>query len=176
MDVNLSKLREIVKESRAWQAIVHRVTRSQDRQKNPHLRCRCNCPGLLLAALLPCKLTAYERLVLFLERIKPESMVVRIQYPTMKAGDLHLMYIQQVREEFEHNVSQQIYVSEDLWRFVIAAKESLLQFINTCSESVPKDVPAVELSKILIEKYNETENPPIDIALVVLKNEIKTLA
>ncbi|MEE1062263.1 MAG: hypothetical protein UH071_01215 [Paludibacteraceae bacterium] len=126
--------------------------------------------------LTPIKLTAYERLVLFLERIKPESMVVRIQYPTMKAGDLHLMYIQQVREEFEHNVSQQIYVSEDLWRFVIAAKESLLQFINTCSESVPNDVPAVELSKILIEKYNETENPPIDIALVVLKNEIKTLA
>ena len=92
--------------------------------------------------LTPIKLTAYERLVLFLERIKPESMVVRIQYPTMKAGDLHLMYIQQVREEFEHNVSQQIYVSEDLWRFVVAAKESLLQFINTCSESVPTSRPA----------------------------------
>lgn len=126
--------------------------------------------------LTPIKLTAYERLVLFLERIKPESMVVRIQYSGMKAGELHLLYIQQVREEFEHNVSQQIYVSEDLWRFVITAKENLLRFVNTCSEAVPNDVPAVELSKILIEKYNEVDNPPIDIAMVVLKNEIKNLA
>lgn len=126
--------------------------------------------------MTPLKLTAYERLSLFLERIKPESMIIRIQTPTMTAGQLHDLYIMQVREEFEHNISQQIYVSENLWRIIVSSKEGLLQFINTCSSKVPQNVPAIELSRIILEAYSQVETSPVDVALVCLNNEVKSLS
>ncbi len=126
--------------------------------------------------MTPLKLTAYERLSLFLERIKPESMIIRIQTPTMTAGQLHDLYIMQVREEFEHNISQQIYVSEDLWRYIVSSKEGLLQFINTCSSKVPHNVPAIELSRIILETYSQVETSPVDMALQFLNNEVKRLS
>lgn len=124
-------------------------------------------------ALNPVRLTAYERFALFLERINPESMILRIQQPGMTVADLHLTLLVNIREEFEHNVSQQIYVSPELWTFIKNAKEGLVQFINTCSSKIPDDLPAIELSKVIIEGYNSIENPPTEIALNFLKKEVR---
>jgi hypothetical protein len=126
-----------------------------------------------IKALNPVRLTAYERLALFLERINPESMILRIQQPGMTVADLHLALLVNIREEFEHNVSQQIYVSPELWTFIKGAKESLVQFINTCSSKIPDDMPAIELSKVIIEGYNSIENPPTEMALNFLKKEVR---
>jgi len=123
--------------------------------------------------LSPVRLTAYERFALFLERINPESLILRVQLPGMKVQDLHMALLATIREEFEHNVSQQIYISPELWLVIRNAKESLVQFINTYSAKVPDDLPAIELAKVLIESYNGIENSPIDIALGVLKAEVK---
>ena len=121
----------------------------------------------------PIRLTAYERFALFLERINPESLILRVQTPGMTAVDLHVTLLATIREEFEHNVSQQIYISPELWAVIKNAKESLIQFINTYSAKVPDNVPAIELSKILIEAYNSMENAPIEVALNILKKEVK---
>ncbi|MFA6885181.1 MAG: hypothetical protein WCQ55_08770, partial [Paludibacteraceae bacterium] len=110
---------------------------------------------------------------LFLERINPESLILRVQLPGMKVQDLHMALLATIRDEFEHNVSQQIYISPELWLVIRNAKESLVQFINTYSAKVPDDLPAIELAKVLIESYNGIENSPIDIALGVLKAEVK---
>ena len=121
----------------------------------------------------PIRLTAYERFALFLERINPESLILRVQSPGMTAVDLHVTLLTTIREEFEHTVSQQIYISPELWAVIKNAKESLIQFINTYSAKVPDNVPAIELSKILIEAYNSMENAPIEVALNIVKKEVK---
>ena len=126
-----------------------------------------------IKALNPVRLNAYERFALFLERVNPESMILRIQQPGMTVADLHLALLVNIREEFEHNVSQQIYVSPELWGFIKAAKEGLVQFINTCSSKMPDDLPAIELSKVIIEGYNFIENPPTEVALNFLKKEVR---
>ena len=126
-----------------------------------------------IKALNPVRLTAYERFALFLERINPESMILRVQQPGMTVADLHLALLVNIREEFEHNVSQQIYVSPELWSFIKNSKESLIQFINTCSSKIPDDLPAIELSKVIIEGYNSIENSPTEIALNFLKKEVR---
>ena len=71
-------------------------------------------------SLNPIKLTAYERLALFLERIRPDSLIMRVQTGNMTSGDLHLMLLTTIREEFEHNVTQQIYVGKEVWCCSIA--------------------------------------------------------
>lgn len=121
----------------------------------------------------PIRLTAYERFALFLERVNPESLILRVHQPGMTAADLHVLLLATIREEFEHNVSQQIYISPELWSVIKNSKESLIQFINTYSAKVPDSVPAIELSKVLIETYNSTENSPIEVALNILKAEVR---
>lgn len=123
----------------------------------------------------PIRLTAYERLALLLERLNPENLVVRVQTPGMTAQMLHLALITTIREEFDHNVTQQIYVSNNAWLMVRGAKENLLQFVNTIASQMPDNVPALELGKIIIEKYNESEGAnPIEAALEGLKQEVRS--
>lgn len=125
-------------------------------------------------ALNPVRLTAYERLALLLERINPESLIVRVQTPGMSAKMLHLALITTVREEFDHNVTQQIYVSNNVWLMVKGAKENLLQVINTIASQMPDNVPAIDLAKLIIEKYNEGEgSTPIQAALEGVKQEVR---
>ena len=124
--------------------------------------------------LNPIRLTAYERLALFLERIQPDSLLLRVQQNGMKAKELHLALLTTIREEFEHNVTQQIYVSNDVWIVTKNAKESIVQLVNTCASEVPDDLPAIELSKIIIERYGSIETTPVDMALNMLKSEVKS--
>ncbi|MBR5695953.1 MAG: hypothetical protein IKX43_06965 [Paludibacteraceae bacterium] len=125
-------------------------------------------------ALTPVKLTAYERLALFLERMKPESLLIRTQLPNMKVHDLHVALLNTIREEFEHNVTQQIYVGNDVWLLTRNAKDSLIQLINSIASDMPDDLPALELSKMIIERYNAVNETPIDLALSALKSEVKS--
>lgn len=124
--------------------------------------------------LTPIKLTAYERIALLLERMKPESLLVRTQTPNMNVHDLHLALLSTIREEFEHNVTQQIYVSADVWLLTKNAKESLLQLVNSTASEMPDELPAIELSKMIIERYGAVQETPIDMALNALKNEVKS--
>lgn len=125
-------------------------------------------------ALTPVKLTAYERLALFLERMKPESLLIRTQLPNMKVHELHIVLLNTIREEFEHNVTQQIYVGNDVWLLTRNAKDSLIQLINSIASDMPDDMPALELSKMIIERYNAVNETPIDLALNALKSEVKS--
>ncbi len=125
-------------------------------------------------ALTPVKLSAYERLALFLERMKPESLLIRTQLPNMKVHDLHVALLNTIREEFEHNVTQQIYVGNDVWLLTRNAKDSLIQLINSIASDMPDDLPALELSKMIIERYNAVNETPIDLALSALKSEVKS--
>ena len=75
----------------------------------------------------PIRFTAYERLVLFLERITPDSLLVRTQSEAYTAIQLHAALLTVIRAEYEHNVAQQIYVSEEAWEVVKNAKESIVQ-------------------------------------------------
>lgn len=124
--------------------------------------------------LNPIRLTAYERLALFLERIQPDSMILRVQNGSMNVKDLHLALLATVREEFEHNVTQQIYVSADVWLVTKNAKESIVQLINTCASELPDEMPAIELAKLIIERYGSIETTPVDVALNMLKKEVKS--
>lgn len=124
--------------------------------------------------LNPIKLTAYERLALFLERIRPDSIIMRTQSANMTSGELHRTLLATIREEYEHNVTQQIYVGKEVWIVTKNAKESMLQLINTCASEIPSKLPAIELAKVIIERYGELEDSPIDIALNILKTEVKS--
>jgi len=125
--------------------------------------------------ITPIRLQAYERLTLLLERIAPDSMIMRIQNPNMTSFQLQSEMLNQIRAEFEHNLSQQIYVSGSAWKVVKGAKENLIKLINTCSTKIPKEAPAMELSKKILETLIESKNSPTQVAIDYLKTEIGNL-
>lgn len=120
----------------------------------------------------PTKLHAYERMVLFLERISLESLLVRISTPEMTASQLHSALLTTIRSEFEHNLSQQIYMSPQAWEVVRNARSNMIKIINTEMERMPAGSPGMVLSKQLLEKVMEMEKEPTRAAIDYLKAEI----
>ena len=125
---------------------------------------------------LPLRLQAYERIILFLERINPSSLLIRLHVPGMSAREMQKIIISDIRAEYQHNISQQIYVSEKAWIVVRKIKEDTIGIISSAANALPEDASSMDLSKsILTHLANlETENP-YDVALSIVKRDIQSL-
>ncbi|NOZ45267.1 MAG: hypothetical protein GXO79_00640 [Chlorobi bacterium] len=119
------------------------------------------------------KLQAYERLVLLLERLSPDALIMRISKNNMTSKQLHTSLLSAIRSEFDHNLSQQIYISAKAWSVIKGAKENLIKLINNAAEKVEPDKPSVLLSKAIIERLMEIDKPPTQIAIDYLKEELQ---
>lgn len=119
------------------------------------------------------RLQAYERLALFLERIHPRSVITRIYQPEMTVRDLQVALTQTIRTEFDHNLSQQIYVSAQMWNMLYGVKEQIMAAYNQIAASLHPESSAKELHKKLIEHFMSEESNPIEIALEMLNKEAK---
>lgn len=125
------------------------------------------------AIMTPLKIQAYERIVIFLERINPNSLVVRVNKNNMTARQLHLDLVSTIKSEYEHNLSQQIYISEGSWQFVKTAKEEIIQLINISSSKVPSDSNSSELAIMILNiSANLDKKLPCEVAIEFIKKEI----
>ncbi len=125
--------------------------------------------------ITPIRLQAYERIILFLERISPNSVIVRLQTPNMTVQQLHKEMLVLIRSEFEHNLSQQLYLSIDAWEMVRNAKEKTIQLVHLCMEDIDSNANAFKLSQAIFEKLIEIETSPTQEAINFLKKEIGVL-
>lgn len=125
---------------------------------------------------LPIRLQAYERLALFMERISPYNMITRVRQPNMSAKDLQLALLQNIRSEYEHNLSQQIYVSTRTWSTVSLSKDEMIKIINLVSASLPPDTSGKNLTKAIYDYLMEMEDSlPTQKALDVINAEAKSV-
>lgn len=124
---------------------------------------------------LPLRLQAYERLILLLERIAPSQAINRALQPGMTKYHFQLMLVQNIREEFEHNVAQQIYISPAGWVMIKSAKEEIIRLINTSASETDESANAGEFAKIILERWAELELNPVQIAIDQLKAEVRQI-
>ncbi len=122
--------------------------------------------------ITPVKLQAYERLTLFLERIAPENIVLRMAAKNMSATQFKVEMQNTISEEYSHNVSQQIYVSNQAWSLVKAVKEQVIQMIEVCYKDLPENASAAELGKAILNELMEKKGNPSRTAIDFLKKEI----
>jgi hypothetical protein len=120
----------------------------------------------------PIKLQAYERVVLFLERISLESLLVRVSTPDMTVSQLQSALLATIRSEFEHNLSQQIYMSPQAWEVVKNARSTTIKIINSEADKIKAEEPAIELSRQLLNKLMELDKEPTRAAIDYIKGEI----
>lgn len=126
---------------------------------------------LLQKETLPLRLQALERMALFLERMAPESLIIRVMQPGMQARDLHVELLSNIRTEYEHNASQQVYLASQTWELIKDAREEVVKLINVASSQVNKDAKAIELSSKIMEITSGYQKAPVQVALDALKQE-----
>lgn len=119
------------------------------------------------------RLQAYERLAVFIERINPRYLIPRVYESGMRVKDLHTALQMQINAEFEHNLSQQIYVSRQVWETVKGVKEQELTMIHQLAGQLAAEAPAQELHKKIIEFIATADNHPTELALNIIHDEAK---
>ena len=126
-----------------------------------------------IETILPNRLQAYERMCLFLERISPPNMLLRLNNPGYSAREFHKYLLDEIRNEYNHNVSQQIYMSEEVWSMIKNAKEDLTILINEASSGMDSEATSLDLSRRIFELTLEKKVEPITHALSELRKEIQ---
>lgn len=125
---------------------------------------------------LPVRLQAYERITLFLERISPNNIIPRLQKPGMKARDFQIVLLNSIRSEFEHNLSQQLYISPEIWRYIENVKEEIVKVININAGRMNENSTALDLSKAVFQYFIDSEQAmPTKRVLDLLKAEVKKI-
>lgn len=122
---------------------------------------------------LPLRLQAYERLTLFLERISPNKLLLRIKPTSSNKDDYESLLIQSIQQEMEHNLTQQIYVSEKCWGVITTAKAATVQLIRKANLSEKTD-SADKLREVILTEMMERHSPS-DAAISILKEEVREL-
>lgn len=120
----------------------------------------------------PIRMQAYERLVLFLERMNPNNLVLRCYEPGMQVKLLKDVMVQNIRNEFDHNLSQQLYISGEAWEYIRNAKEDMISLINAVAVRTTETMTAAEFAGKIFEQL-AGKRTPADLAIETLKREMQ---
>lgn len=124
---------------------------------------------------LPLRLQAYERLVLFCERIKVENLINRLQGGSALSPELvKSAMVVAIQQEFEHNLSQQVYVTASLWKIIKLAKDQTITNISQMADAAPETSTAHDFKLALLTQASTVESP-LDIALAAIRKETEVL-
>ncbi len=123
--------------------------------------------------VLPLRLQAYERIVLFVERINPSNMLVRLHEPNLSALDFQHILLNEIRSEYQHNITQQLYVSDVAWSITKQLKDNTVALIRNAIVGLPNGASAKELSAVLLTHIAEMDENPYDVVLKTIKNELQ---
>ena len=123
--------------------------------------------------LITVKLQAYERLTLFLDRIMPYTLYLRLQSKEMSAKSLQSAMLVALQQEFEYNLTQQLYVSNNLWQIIKLAKEQTADIISQCGDHVYNTDPAPALMDKINKVMSELKTSPLDHAKMAIRKEME---
>ena len=124
---------------------------------------------------MPLRLQAYERAVLFIERINPANLLIRLNGPAYNAHELYKLIVEDIRSEYQHNITQQIYVSSRAWAVVKRVKEDTLGIVNSAVKSLPDTATGLELSKLILGRLSQLEDNPYEIGSDLLRKDLEDL-
>jgi len=124
---------------------------------------------------LPLRLQAYERIILFMERINPESLLIRLNSPGYSAAELHSIIISEVRNEYQHNITQQIYVTSRAWGVAKRVKDDTLNLVAGAVKSLPDTATGLDLSRTILITLSQLENNPYEIGAELIRKDLEDL-
>jgi len=127
------------------------------------------------AQTLPLRLQAYERMVLLVDRINPSNLLIRLNTSGYTAAELHSIIVTEVRNEFQHNVTQQLYVSARAWTLVKRVKEDTLNLVANVYKSLPNEATGLDMGRAILLHLSKLESDPYDVATNMIRTDLEEL-
>ncbi len=124
---------------------------------------------------LPSRVESYQRAVLLMERIHPNSLVMRLHNPGLPAKGFQADLLKAIRDEYDHNVAQQIFISLPAWTMVKNSKEEIIKIINLAGTQCESVATATDLAGKIFEIIGEVGTLPTEITVDYLKKELQEL-
>lgn len=138
-------------------------TKPSDPKKEEHLQ------------ILPLRLQAHERLVVFVDRINPANLLIRVHQQGISVVDLQSVLLNEVRSEYQHNVAQQLYISAATWDVVRKLKDDTLTMVSNAARGLPAEAEGVDLSRKILQHMAGIADNPYDLTLDLIKKDIHLL-
>jgi len=120
---------------------------------------------------LPLRLSAYERMMLLCDRADVANTMLRVRMPEMKVRELRGVLLMAINQEFEHNVSQQLYVSDTLWQIIRMARNNTLAMVTMTGNEIDPDAPSELLASALLQAMDEQGITPLQTAIIAVRME-----
>ena len=124
---------------------------------------------------MPLRLQAHERLIVFIDRINPSNLLLRLHQPNISVAALQTMALNEINAEYQHNIAQQLYVNTLSWQVVRKLKEDTAAMVNNAVQGLPQTAEGIDLSKKILQHMSEIEENPFELAIGLLKKEIHGL-
>lgn len=125
--------------------------------------------------LLPLRLQAHERLIIFIDRINPANLLVRLHQQGIDTSTLQAGVLNEVRSEYQHNITQQLYIDSVTWNVVRKLKDDTIGMINNAVQGLPSDANGIELSKAILQHMATIDENPYDLTIELIKKDIQKL-
>ena len=127
------------------------------------------------AHLLPLRLQAHERLIIFTDRINPANLLVRLHQQGIGISVLQAGILNEIKSEYQHNITQQLYVDSITWNVVKKLKDDTIAMINNVVQGLPADANGIELSKAILSHMASIDENPYDLTIELIKKDIHKL-
>lgn len=127
------------------------------------------------AHILPLRLQAHERLIIFVDRINPANLLVRLHQQGIGIATLQAGILNEVRSEYQHNITQQLYVDSVTWTVVRKLKDDTIAMINNAVQGLPPDANGIELSKAILQHMASIDENPYNLTIELIKKDIQKM-
>jgi hypothetical protein len=127
------------------------------------------------ASLLQLRLQAHERMIIFVDRINPANLLLRLHQQGIEIGALQLMAVNEIKMEFQHNITQQLYLEATTWNVIRKLKDDTIAMVNNAVKNLPADVSGVELSKKVLHYMSEIDENPYELTIGLIKQDVRKL-
>lgn len=124
---------------------------------------------------LPSRVEAYQRAVLLMERIHPNSLIMRTINPSLNATAYQALLLENIRNEYDHNVAQQLFISPSIWEMVMNSKEETIKIINIAGQQMQATSMSTDLAGKIFEIVGSIGELPSDITVKALKEDLQKL-
>ncbi|MDQ8053450.1 MAG: hypothetical protein REI78_10510 [Pedobacter sp.] len=127
------------------------------------------------SAIFPLRLQAYERLIIFLDRINPSNLLVRVHQQGIGVSALQALILEEIKSEYQHNITQQLYIDPVSWTVVRKLKEDTIAMVNNVANNLNETATGVDLSKTILQHMSKIDENPYELAIDQLKLDIQKL-
>jgi hypothetical protein len=127
------------------------------------------------STILPLRLQAYERMIIFIERISPSNLLVRLHQQGISVSNLQAMVLEDIKAEYQHNITQQLYIESVSWTVLRKLKDDTIAMINTVAQNLPEEATGVDLSRKILQHMSTIEENPYELTILQLKTDIQKM-